>query len=504
MNIKTLGLVGVLLTVNTPCFSSVDVQAMTADDLVEAAQVLEYIGEGGRSERFLDLATQKGSLKAQVELASGIEDLDKRFKEYDRLIKKGSGEALYQKARLLKDKSNIYSRQKCSYVSSFIQKYPTFESQDAYFDTLFVQAYQKGVETALFWIRDPQKGLLVADKAGKFRQVYRANPDIEKSVAIFERLRKRPLSSVEYEKLGYQAMPGFYFNSKSQEKALYLFGKSCEMGNQDSCYRLSDMYAGSPWQYMNMEKSLAYANAISKWPINLSWAATVGLVPKPDSSVALDFGTEFEIVKNCIDRNYDRAYQYAISEELTHFKTFTRERRHYLSKAKIEILENYQSNPKAVDLLAYGYIHDGNFEKGYDYFNKFIDLSAGVTDRDISIKVDVARNFLFIMTHEGVGCDKDEEKAWTKYGKNDGRLYALRSLKAGVAKNVASPFVREAICNDSELRYFDLIGLDPKVDALSRVKYLLKTQDELVDVADKLFKQYFSGKEKFRKARGRL
>ena len=496
MNTKALGFVGVLLTVNTPCFSSVDVQAMNAENLEETAHVLEYIGEGGRSERFLDLATQKGSLKAQVELASKIEDLDKRFKEYDRLIKKGSGEALYQKARLLK--SSIYSRKKCSYVSSFIQKYPTFESQDGYFDTLFVKAYQKGVEAALFWIRDPKKKLLAADKTGKFSEVYGAleelNPDIENSVAIFERLRKRPLSSVEYEKLGYQALPGLNFNSKSQEKALYLFGKSCEMGNQDSCYRLSDMYARSPWQYMDMEKSLNYASTISKWPRNLSWAATVGLIPKPDSSVSLYLGTEFEIIKNCIDRNFDRAYQYAISEDLTHFKTFTSKRYHNLSKAKIEILENYQSNPKAVDLLAYGYIHDGKFEKGYDYLNRFIELSAGVSDRDISVKVDVARNFLFIMTHEGVGCDKDEEKAWAKYGKKEGRLYALRSLKAGVAKNADSPLVREAIGDDSELRYFDLIGLHPKVDTLSRVKYLLKTQDELVDVAYKLFKQYFSGK----------
>ncbi|WP_337557962.1 hypothetical protein [Parasutterella sp.] len=81
MHLKNLGLVGVLLTVNAPCFSSVDVEAMNAENLVEAAQALEYIGEGGRRERFLDLASQKGSLKAQVELASNIKDLDKRFKE---------------------------------------------------------------------------------------------------------------------------------------------------------------------------------------------------------------------------------------------------------------------------------------------------------------------------------------------------------------------------------------------------------------------------------------
>lgn len=496
MNTKALGLFGVLLTVNTPCFSSVDVQAMNAEDLVEAAHVLEYIGEGGRSERFLDLATQKGSLQAQVELASNIEDLDERFKEYDRLIKKGSGEALYKKALLLKEKSDILSRQKCSYVSSFIQKHPTLESQEAYFNTLFVQAFQDGIENAVFWISDPMDKLLAADKVGEFNQVYEAlediNPNIEKSIQIFERLRKRPLSSVEYEEIGYQALPFLGFNSKSRENALYLFKKSCEMGNQDSCYWLSNMYASSPWQYMDIGKSLAYANAISKWPPNLSWAATVGFIPKPGSGVSLNFGTKFEIIKNYIDRNYDRSYQYAISEELAHFKKFASERRHYLSNAKIEILENYQGNINAVDLLAYGYIHDGKFKNGYDYLNKFIELSAGVKDRDISAKVDVARNFLFIMTHEGVGCDKDEEKAWAKYGDNKGRLYALRSLKAGVAKNVASPLVREAIGNDFELGYFDLIGLHPEVDTLSRVKCLLKTQNELIDVADRLFKQYFS------------
>ena len=498
MNIKTLGLVGVLLTVNTPCFSSVDVQAMTADDLVEAAQALEYIGEGGRSERFLDLASQKGSLKAQVELASNIKDLDKRFKEYDSLIKKGSGDALYKKACLLREKSNdIFNREKCAYVRAFQKQY-SFDSQYGYLDSLLDGAAKKGVMSAVWWIEDPVKRLLAADKVRLYEIVYKAlgeiNSDITKSIAVFERLRARPLSSIEYEKIGKESETSLLstFNSKAYENALYLFGKSCEMGNKDSCNHLAEMYAGSPWGYMDLQKSLSLAQGLSSWPRNLSWAATVGLITKPESGVKLDLGKEFDIYSPIFqdnnDRNYSLSYQYAIENELRYFKKEVSHQRHFLSASKFEVLEEYPDNPKAVELLAYGYLHDGNYERGYYYLTKLFELAHPDANKR---EVFESRRFLFVMTHEGIGCNKDENKAWENYGRNNGRLYVIKSLKAGDVKNISSPIVREAISNDDVLRHFDLIGLKPKIDNLTNVKYLLKTQEELIDTGSKIFKEFF-------------